>query len=51
MEHTKSLVVIRFSELIQTDWNAAEALLDAHRSHMDPDWVKDAVDQVIEAGG
>ncbi len=51
LEQTKSLVVIRFMELIQTDWAAAEALLDAHRSHMDPGWVKDAVDQIIEAGG
>jgi hypothetical protein len=51
LEQTKLLVVIQFNELIQTDWTAAEALLDAHRNHMDPTWIKDAVDQIIEAGG
>jgi hypothetical protein len=44
-----NLVDLQFKALIETDVSAAEAWLTLHRDQMDPQWVANALDQVLAA--
>ena len=43
------LIASHFETLIATDVAAAEAWIDTYRDDMDPEWVADALDQVLAA--
>ena len=44
-----ALIASHFETLIATDVAAAEAWIDTYRDDMDPEWVADALDQVLAA--
>jgi len=45
----QDVVAIEFEALIKTDTAAAEALINKHRDDLDPEWLADAMDQILAA--
>ena len=45
----QDVVKTQFESLIETDPAAAETLIDKHRDDLDPEWLADALDQILAA--